>query len=233
MFLRLSKSVAEADDYINNLALAFIDRECCDGSVAIDELITLHDALISRVLSLICERECCASPERVHIESIIELCKKAVPHSSISLPNKAMAKIEEGRLIFINEDELAPFEDFEIPFQEGKVELSNGILINVEKNPTEKMSPNSIFVDVKCDCLNDKARFRSKKDGDVIFAGNMNKKVKKLLNEKKIPLAQRKKLPILVLEDEILWIPTVAVCDRIKRDKIKDGEDFFRITITL
>ena len=26
---------------------------------------------------------------------------------------------------------------------------------------------------------------------------------------------------IFVLEDEILWIPTVAVCDRIKKGKIK------------
>jgi hypothetical protein len=59
----------------------------------------------------------------------------------------------------------------------------------------------------------------------------MNKKVKKLLNEKKIPLDMRKKLPILVCENEILWIPTIAVCDRIKNDIIIDESDFYRITI--
>ena len=233
MFLRLSKSASESDDYINSLALAFIDKECCDGSVSVAELINLHDALKSRVISLLFERECDTSLERVHIESVIELCKKATPHSSISLPNKAVAKIEEGRLIFTNENDFPQFEDFEIPFREGKTELPNGISINIEKNPTENIAPNSVFIDVKCGTLNDKAHFRSKKDGDVIFSGNMNKKVKKLLNEKKISLKQRKRLPFFVIEDEILWIPTVAVCDRIKRDKIKGGEDFFRITITL
>lgn len=65
----------------------------------------------------------------------------------------------------------------------------------------------------------------------MIFSGKMNKKVKKLISEKKIPLNIRKKLPILVCGDEILWIPTVAICDRIKKDKINKDMDFVRISI--
>ena len=65
----------------------------------------------------------------------------------------------------------------------------------------------------------------------MIFAGKMNKKIKKLLCEKKIPLEIRDALPILVSKNEILWIPSVAVCDKVKTDKIKDGEDYFCITI--
>jgi tRNA(Ile)-lysidine synthetase-like protein len=74
-------------------------------------------------------------------------------------------------------------------------------------------------------------RFRPRNEGDVIFAGKMNKKIKKLMSEKKIPLEMRNKLPLLVSNNEILWIPSVAVCDRIKEDKIKSGTDFFRISV--
>ena len=84
---------------------------------------------------------------------------------------------------------------------------------------------------MKCDIINNDIHFRSKKEGDVIFAGKMNKKAKKLISEKKVPLNRRKKLPLLVYKDEILWIPTVAVCDRIKKDKINECTDFLRITI--
>ena len=41
----------------------------------------------------------------------------------------------------------------------------------------------------------------------------------------------RNVLPILVSKNEILWIPCVAVCDKVKRDKIKGDDDFFRITV--
>ena len=75
------------------------------------------------------------------------------------------------------------------------------------------------------------AHFRSRNEGDVIFAGNMNKKLKKLLSEKKIPLDKRNKLPILVSDGEILWIPSVVACDKLKTGKIKDTDSFFRITV--
>ena len=79
--------------------------------------------------------------------------------------------------------------------------------------------------------IDEDAHFRARNEGDVIFVGKMNKKAKKLISEKKIPLDIRKILPILVSKNEILWIPSVAVCDRVKKDKIKSGESFFRITI--
>ena len=109
--------------------------------------------------------------------------------------------------------------------------MPSGIIINIERNPITNPSQNDVFIDVKCDIINDDAHFRSKREKDVIFAGKMNKKVKKLISEKKIPLNMRKKLPLLVCKNEIMWIPTVALCDRLKKGKIANNESFFRITI--
>ena len=229
IFQRLSENATEADDFIESSAKAFISK--CENGIPLSKLNELHPALKSRVIALTFdEYSGGASLEHTHIKSIIELVSKAQPHSSISLPNKVAAKIENGRLVF-SEDNKEYTDGFILSFTTGILPLPNGVTITVEINPTNNPLNSDVFLDVNCDMLNHSAHFRSKNDGDTIFTGKMNKKVKKLLNEKKVPLNLRKKLPLLICENEILWIPTVAVCDSIKRDKIKDGKDFYRITV--
>ena len=57
----------------------------------------------------------------------------------------------------------------------------------------------------------------------------MNKKIKKLMSEKKLPLSLRNSLPLLVSDEEILWVPSVALCDRAKKTPARNG--FYRISI--
>ncbi|MBO5715365.1 MAG: tRNA lysidine(34) synthetase TilS [Clostridia bacterium] len=230
-FDRLSKSARDADDFINASALEFIKNEC-DENIPLTHFNKLFDAQKSKVLSILFEEKYGATLERVHINAIIELCQKVIPHSSVSLPHKTCAKIENNNLVFEKEatknDDVA-FDP--IPFGEGNIDTKCGVTIKIEKNPTQKLTKNPLSLDVKCELLDQTAHFRARNEGDVIFVGKMNKKAKKLISEKKIPLDVRNVLPILVSKNEILWIPSVAVCDRIKTDKIKSGDNFFRITI--
>lgn len=230
MFSRLSQSATEADSFIDSVAQRFIEREC-KGSIHVDSLLSLHRALRARVVSLYFEQVCKTTLERVHIDSIIRLCMRGVPHSSVSLPDNNMARIEENRLIFEQDHLDNESEPFFLPFYEGIHTLKNGIIIQIEKNPTGKADSSYESIDIACDAIATGAYFRSKEDGDVILTNKLHKKVKKLFNEKGVRLFLRKSLPILVSFDEILWIPTVAACDSIKTGKIKDGEDFFRITV--
>lgn len=226
---RLSENATEADDFINESARSFLENQDSDN-IKLNEFNNLHHALKVRILAITFEENFGASLEKVHIDDLIKLCTKATPHTALSLPNKIRAKIENEQLCFENETKINANEDFSVSFCTGDTAL-NGVLINIEKNPKEKSSKDSLILDVKCDLIDQNASFRSKNDGDTILSGKMNKKVKKLLNEKKIPLEMRKKIPLLVQNNEILWIASVAVCDRIKQDKIKDGEDFYRITV--
>ncbi len=229
-FARLAESASEADEYIYVNALEFVEIECLDG-IPLDKFNQLFAAVQARVLSILFEEETGATLERVHIESVIALAERAEPHSSLSLPARSCAQIENGKIIFVHEGNNEETDGFNVPFREGKTLACAGVIINIEKNPAEDAPVGSLYLDVKCDLIRSDAHFRSRAEGDVITAGKMNKKVKKLINEKKIPLKRRKKLPILVSDNKILWIPSVAVCDRIKTDKINSGEDFFRITV--
>lgn len=232
MFFRLSQSASEADSFINSVASEFIESECKNGEIPLDKLLSMPSAPLNRIISMLFEGECGATLERVHVEAVVELCKKGVPHSSISLPSSKSARIENERLVFCDGCKSDESNPFSLPFFEGERRLDNGTTIKIEKNPSCKASKNSVFLDVKCDAINSSSHFRSRREGDTILTKGMHKRVKKLLNEKNIPISDRSNLPFLVSNEEILWIPTVAACDTVKSDKIKDGDDFFRITIT-
>ena len=230
VFERLSKSAYEANDFIHSSAVEFIEANCQNG-ISLDKFNAAHSALRACVLSILFEEYCGATLERVHIDSLIELCKKAEPHSSVSLPQQVKAQIENGKLVFLNHQlDTTPRELKPIPFCEGTIDPKNGYIIKIERNPSKK-TKNPFCLDVKCDLIDENTYFRSRREGDVIFSGNMNKKVKKLISEKKIPLEIRNILPILVSKNEILWIPSVAVCDKVKRGKIMTDENFYRITV--
>ena len=65
-----------------------------------------------------------------------------------------------------------------------------------------------------------------RKEGETVLLGGMHKKVKKLMCDRKVPLALRNRLPILKDNDGILWIPTVAT-----RDGAAEGDK--TVTVTL
>ena len=187
-FERFSKSASEADDFINACALEFIAKNCENG-VPVDKFNENHIALRKHTLFILFKEFCSATLECVHIDALIELCEKAEPHSSISLPSRVKAQIENGMLVFLNDESKAlPHPLEKIPFCDGIIDTHNGIIINIERNPTKKVEKSPLSLDIKCAFIENDAHFRSRQEGDTIFSGNLNKKVKKLLSEKKIPL---------------------------------------------
>ena len=53
--------------------------------------------------------------------------------------------------------------------------------------------------------------FRNRRPGDRIHLAYGSKKLKKLLNEARIPLSERERVPVLVDDQErVLWLPGVA-----------------------
>lgn len=228
VFARLSESAAESDGFIRECAEEFIKNEC-DSTVPLQKLCALHPALRSRVISIFFEKSFGVSLERVHISAIVELCEKATPHSSLSLPGEINAIIENSSLTFSKKNENTPPSDFNIPFFEGKMTVTEGIIINIEKNPTQKRKNSPLSVDIAAHLLDSGAHFRPRREGDVITYGKMNKKVKKLMSEKKLPLSQRYSLPLLVSADNVLWVPSVALSDTARNASRDDG--FYRISI--
>ncbi|AFL98605.1 MULTISPECIES: tRNA lysidine(34) synthetase TilS [Desulfitobacterium] len=61
----------------------------------------------------------------------------------------------------------------------------------------------------------DKLQWRYRRDGDSLWiAGLGHKSLKKVFQDAKVPANQRQEIPLLALENEILWIPGVKRGDR-------------------
>ena len=64
--------------------------------------------------------------------------------------------------------------------------------------------------------------FRPKKDGDSVYYGGMTHKLKKLFNDRKIPIADRKSMPVLCDDAGVVWVPGFGVRDDGVRDEEKN-----------
>jgi tRNA(Ile)-lysidine synthase len=173
------------------------------------------------------------SLEHVHIRALIMLAERGIPHSSVSLPEQMRAVIENGALCFVPDQKEKTEINYTQELREGEISPCEGVKIKIERYSAQKKerNPNSLLIAPSV--FFSGAYFRPKRDGDTVCVRNINKKVKKLFNEKKVPLNVREKLPILVRDDEILWIPGIAVCDRLREDIINGETDLFRITVII
>ena len=233
---RVSEILTEENGFIDSMALDFIHRECNNGSSPpLESFNALHKALKSRVLSTIFANEFEATLERVHILALIELCEKAKPHSSISLPAGIKGTIENGKLVFAKEKKEIITSSLPLPLAEGEIRINDSFSLKIVQNPQYDEGECLDSIEIPSRLVEgENAYFRSKEDGDTILHKKLNKKIKKLFNEKATPLAFRRDLPLLVLDGEVLWIPTVAVCDRLKACRInKERESFYRISIRI
>jgi tRNA(Ile)-lysidine synthetase-like protein len=71
--------------------------------------------------------------------------------------------------------------------------------------------------------------WRSRQEGDTIYMGGMTRKLRKLYNQKQIPLRLREQLPLLCDEKGIVWAPFVGARDGLAAD---DGEWFVCVQVS-
>ena len=71
---------------------------------------------------------------------------------------------------------------------------------------------------------------RNRKRGDTIYLGDLgHKKVKDLLIDEKIPVFLRDEIPILLYDDEIIWV--TGIRDNPKY-RFEDNKEHIKITFT-
>lgn len=215
---RLSTSADEDDDYICKCAEEIFDK-FTDKKITLDVFNSLHVSLKRRIILLGYSRISNATLETVHINGIISLAAKSIPHSSVSLPNLVDAKIEDGCLIFSPRKENEVF-DYHLQLADGfnvipNTEFAVVIEHNKPQNKVAERNGQIYKLYTSAQIKNDKMLplfARPRQEGDAIRTNGMTKKVKKLLCDKKIPLDERNRLPIIVDSNgQILYVPKCAV----------------------
>ena len=218
---RLSSLATSDSEYLEMTARKYL--EDANGRLELSSFHSLHRAISSRVISMAYCNLTGAKLEEVHIDAVLKLADASVPHSSVSLPGKMAAKIENNSLVFTRDEKKNSPESFSITLKDGLSLTPDGEFAIFIGTDTPKQdfeidrSRYSYFSSAKlCECDIHSLAARNREEGDTIRSGGMTKKVKKLLCDKKIPVDLRNSLPLICLNGQIIYIPTCAVADDVR-----------------
>ena len=153
------------------------------------------------------------------LRALLELGRKAVPESGLDLPGGIRAVARGEFLYMLPAEEANPpvLSDEPVPLAEGVTLLASGFSVTVEYSDTP-LSPAEGY-DVYASAvfpaeLPTPLLARKRQEGDTILSHGMHKKLKKVLNEKDIPLHHRDRIPLICLPDgSPLWYPRAVYRD--------------------
>lgn len=235
------------DDLLERQTGALLEQACqvWPGSIAcsLPRLEGEHPALLRRLFRRIlaqlagdgdhfCQR---------HIQALEQLARSPRPNASLNLPRRILALREYDRLLFRTPPppEAAELGELSIPGP-GRYGLPDGSLLLLQQvTQCEAASPcaSAPLLDL------DRAPFpwllRGFRGGDRLRPSGMegSKKVKELFMERRIPPAERGKIPLLFCNGELIWVcgirtSRMAAADGASKNMIRAiysrnrGEDF-------
>ncbi len=223
--LRLSAFAREDCDFIEGEALKFISR----GNLSAGALSELHPALFARVIRILYERE---KGSAVSLsERNIRDCRKLISSSGghfVSLPGE-IAFFRDTDRVYMGPDPKCIKNEgpahFNIPLSVGEMTAVGDFVVFLSEKEadvtchTENVYNLSLHSMVDCDRINGSLYVRDRRSGDTVTLGRMNKKLKKLLCDRKVPLSIRDSLPLVCDESGILAVPYIGVRDGAAKGK--------------
>lgn len=217
---RLSAALRADESFIGKCADELLRRENITDGAAVSLLSSLDDALFFRVIG----RMCPSALEYTHVCDVKELVEGAREGSRVSLPGRVCAAIESGRLVFAPEEtfEKKECKKFSCELHEGENHIPEcNITINVTKTSqgAENVYKNFIHTALPSDRIKGRLYARGREDGDRYTFCGMTRKVKKLFCEKKIPISERERVPVICDGEGIVWIPGFPPRERPEKDE--------------
>ncbi len=213
---RLAELAAEMrslDDFVNLAAGAELERSlAADGTLDISRFAGLHPALAAAVIRAFVRRRTGTLRRltRAHVEALRGLCLDGPPNGSITLPSGWRAERQYGQLRLLGRSPLRPT-GFHIPIESGGITVAPGfVFASSVLSVGEAAMPATPF-----EALFDAGQIRcglaarSFVPGDRIHPLGMEgtRKVKDVFIDHKVPGSYRARLPLVVADDEVVWIP--------------------------
>lgn len=209
-FSRLSRNLRMDDEYIVEQAEAFLRGR---KRVSTKELASIHKSLLRRVLSIMVA-EYSITLENTHIDSIQNCLSK--DNFEIYLPDNVRFVSERG-ISYITNSGIRKI-DYFYYIDKGENNLSeynSDFYLTDEKVNKASLNVYKKYIqaDLSSAIICGRLFIRPKQDGDVVFYGGMTHKLKKLFNDRKIPVSNRPLIPILCDDKGVVWVPGYGVRD--------------------
>jgi len=178
-----------------------------------------HPALQRRILVALL-KEIPLPFTRRHLNALLALASPGGPHKFISLP-KGWLGYKEGHYLYITSS-IPPQPDYYYQIDEpAKIEIKElGVLFEIKlvEKKAEKINQtlNKVYVDFQK--ISFPLEIRPYQPGDKFYplGGKGSKKIKDFFIDLKIPYAERKKYPVVISQDRIIWVTGLCLDERIK-----------------
>lgn len=219
-FGRLSESAAADDDYLNSVSRGLAEEYLQYGRA--EEFFTAPEPVVSRALVEICGEKLAIIPEHRHILAMLKCLQQG--SGNVNLLGNNVFCVKNRRILLVQKNDLTKTQrqssDWRCELSPGEIitPFSQKIFLQLaDKNKYDnlrKFDKNVFQNSLDYDTIR-QAVFRFRREGDHFSqAGRGNtKSLKKLLNEQKIPIEQRYRLPLLECDGRIAWICGIGVAE--------------------
>jgi tRNA(Ile)-lysidine synthase len=161
-----------------------------------------------------------------HVDALCDLIDSARPNARLALPQGVAAVREYDRLLLLRADAEIRDASFELLITgPGLYDLPHGGSIAVDASGTP-----SFLTDSRTACFDLGSMpfpwlVRTFRPGDRIapFGMSGRKKVKDIFIDRKIPISERKRIPLLFCGDELVWVAGVCVSESCRIDAPSDA----------
>lgn len=211
--IKTCRNLREDEDCLSSMATDFFNRYQ-NGKIPRTELLSLHPSVRFRALKLYTDAELRSTLERVHFDAISS-CLESSTDFTIALTRGFFVACDGFCGVYREMPAQKAQYEFKLNYGENRIdELGITVEISNNKNDFSKNVNNKSTQAVLTSAIIIGDLFiRSKLDGDKYFYGGITHKLKKLFNDKKIPLSLRSRIPVLCDESGVVWVPGFGVRD--------------------
>lgn len=214
--------IADDDALLQELTVRAVARSCTteEGRVvcSIPRLRTLESALLRRVLRQ-AVKQLAGTLEGIgmrHIEALCDLIHSDRPNATLILPHGIAPVREYDRLVLMRANAGGADSDFELLIPApGSYPIPGGGALIVAALDDGHISPDQDHLCLDSAVVPFPWLVRTYRPGDRMTPLGMTgrKKVKDIFIDRKIPLRERRRIPLLWCGDDLLWIAGVCVSE--------------------
>lgn len=204
-------------DFIEEYSKLFFKKNYTDGAISASSLRELHKAPLVRVIKRMAKEVTDSVPEKIHFDEIFKLLKTQ-KNFEIDLPGGIAFYLKDGICHIAEKSYPKDKKEIFVKLKESFNEIPElDIAVGISNGKCEDFSSNvykfSIQANLLSAIIDGELYLRTRKDGDSYFYGGINRKLKKLFNDKKIPIDKRDLIPVICDSNGILWVPGFGVRD--------------------
>ncbi|MEI6578648.1 MAG: tRNA lysidine(34) synthetase TilS [Eubacteriales bacterium] len=215
-FYRCLISINEDEELLEELSSKLLAQATTEGGYNVEILLRSHIALRKRVIASILLAQTGTAAQNKHVQAVEELLLHG---GNIQIQKATAVSVKSRVLSFPRKNKLiSPWRaDFiegiiELPFKTIEIKIVN----RKDLENIQNIHKNILDYCFDYDKIYRIAEIRSRCDGDKIRLkkSNCTKTIKKLFNEKRIPVEDRNKVIIISDGEGLLWIDGFGCADR-------------------